>query len=69
MDSGGSTRSESPSESREPLMGVGMMLRRFAGTPWFPFWFLGEIGRLPTDWSSSESTSAIRNSADVLWPL
>lgn len=30
-DSAGSTLSESPSESREPLIGVGMMLMRFGG--------------------------------------
>lgn len=68
-DSGGSTRNDSPSESREPLIGVGMMLTRFGGMCWLPFWFRGDNGRLPTDWSSSESTSAIRNSADVFWPL
>ena len=63
--SGASTLKDSPKESRDPLIGVGTILIKFAGT-WFPFWFLGEIGRLPTDWSSSESTSAIRKSADVL---
>lgn len=30
-DSAGSTLSESPRESREPLIGVGMMLMRFGG--------------------------------------
>lgn len=64
-DSGGSNLRESPSESRDPLIGVGMILTRFGGMFWLPLWFLGDIGRLPTDWSSSESTSAIRNSADV----
>lgn len=68
-DSGGSTRRDSPSESRDPLIGVGIMLTRFCGMLWLPFWFRGDIGRLLTDWSSSESTSTILNSPDVLWPL
>lgn len=68
-DSGGSTRSDSPSVSLDPLIGVGIMLTRFGGMLWLPFWFRGDIGRLLTDWSSSESTSTILNSPDVLWPL
>lgn len=36
-DSGGSTRNDSPSESREPLIGVGIMLIRLGGMFWCPF--------------------------------
>lgn len=66
-DSGGSTVSESPSESLEPFMGVGTMLTRFCGIVLLPF-CRGEIGLLLTEWSSSESTSAILKRFAGFWP-
>lgn len=64
-DSGGSARRESPRESRDPLIGVGTILTRFDGMCWFGARSPGETEVLPTDCPSSESTSAIRNSADA----
>lgn len=70
ISSGGSTRA-SLSESRDPFIGVGMMLMRLLG---IGSEFLGDIGRLLADCSSassasSESASAILNSPVVVWPL
>lgn len=63
----GPTLNDSPKLSRNPLIGVGMMLMRLGGISLAPLDVRGT--GLPTDWSSSESTSAIRNNTEELWPL
>lgn len=64
---------ESPSESREPFIGVGMILTRLLGILGMLLLLVlrGAICWLLAGWSSasSESASAIRNNPNVDWPL